>query len=64
MYVCMYARTNARTCIRPGPIIHDAGEAEAPGPGPRWAARYNEKLQSRTRTTLGPEISRQKFAVF
>ena len=40
-----------------GRIIHEAGEAEASGPGTQkgtWTAQYNENLQSRT--TLGPEI--------
>ena len=39
-----------------GRITHEAGEAEASGPGGMGArtARYNENLQSRT--TLGPEI--------
>jgi len=41
-----------------GRIIHEAGEAEASGLGPR-TARYNEHLHSRT--TLGPEISREKI---
>jgi len=41
-----------------GRIIHEAGEAEASGPGPR-TAQYNENLQSRT--TLGPEISRENL---
>jgi len=46
---------------RQGRIIHEAGEAEAQGPGPDSGrtARYNENLQSRT--TLGPEISREKI---
>jgi len=42
-----------------GRIIHEAGEAEALGPGRPRTARYNENLQSRT--TLGPEISREKI---
>jgi len=52
---------------RQGRIIHEAGEAEDSGPGPRApigarTARYNENLQSRT--TLGPEISRENLRAF
>jgi len=32
-----------------------------PGPNRGRTARYNENLQSSTRTTLGPEISREKI---
>ena len=55
--VCLSIRLTVQ-----GRIIHEAGEAEASGPGPRYGAptaRYNENVQSRT--TLGPEISKQKI---
>ena len=41
-----------------GWIMHEAGEAEASGPGPQ-TARYNENLQSRT--TSGPKITRENL---